>query len=156
MNWRHLIDAAYLLAGRTSPTIGRPRQAMLQRAVSTAYYAMLHALCASNANTLVGISPAVDNAAWTRAYRALEHGQAYRQMRPSNLTNSPPAIRNFAARFKLLQEQRHMADYDPNSRFLRSNVIQMIEQAESVIEEFYAADVAERRAFASLTLFRDR
>ena len=52
MNWRHLIDAARILAGdsATRQMRGRPRQAMLKRAVSTVYYAMFHALCLSNAN----------------------------------------------------------------------------------------------------------
>ena len=157
MNWRHLIAAAYVLAGRTFPPTGRPRQAMLQRAVSTAYYAMFQALCFSNANTLVGAFPDVDRAAWTRVYRALEHSVAYRQMRPTNdLIHGPAAMRNFARTFRFLQEQRHQADYDPYARFVRSDIIRMIEQAETAIEAFYAASAPERRAFASLTLFRNR
>ena len=48
------MEAARLLAGSSasSSASGRPRQAMLRRAVSTAYYAMFHALCQSNADTL--------------------------------------------------------------------------------------------------------
>ena len=49
-----------------------------------------------------------------------------------------------------------MADYDPNTRLFRSDVVRMIEMVESVIEAFYTAGAQERRAFASLTLFRDR
>ena len=157
MNWRHLIAAAYLLAGRTLPPTGRPRQAMLQRAVSAAYYAMFQALCFSNANTLVGAFPDTDRAAWTRVYRALEHGVAYRQMRPTNdLIHGPSGIRNFARTFRFLQEQRHQADYDPYARFVRSDTIGIIEQAETAIEAFYDASASERRAFATRTLFRDR
>ena len=127
MSWRNLIDTAYLLAGRTNPAAGRPRQAMLQRAVSTAYYAMFHALCFSNANTIVGSSPVADREAWTRTYRAVEHGQAHRQMAPNSLTNSPPEIRNFAKTFRSLQRERHRADYDPNARFIRYDVLRLIE-----------------------------
>ncbi len=52
MNRVHSIEAARLLAGSgASPSASAgPRQAMLRRAVSTAYYAMFHALCQSNAD----------------------------------------------------------------------------------------------------------
>ena len=83
MNWRHLIDAARLLAGQTGQMAprGRPRQAMLKRAISTAYYAMFHALCHSNANALIGVSPGPPYPmAWTRAYRALDHNFARERM----------------------------------------------------------------------------
>jgi hypothetical protein len=118
---------------------------------------MFHALCFSNANTLVGTFPGTDRAAWRRAYRALEHGVAYRQMRPTNhLIHGPSAIRNFARTFRFLQEQRHRADYDPYDRFIRSDIIRVIEQAETAIEAFYTAGDPERRVFATLTLLRDR
>lgn len=117
---------------------------------------MFHALSFSNANALAGASRVADRDAWTRTYRAAEHGQAYRQMRPNNLANSPPAIRSFAATFRRLQEERHRADYDPNARFIRSDVVRLIERAENAIEEFYAVGALERRRFATLTLFRER
>ena len=57
MDWRHLIDAARLLARQGGVTVrGRLRQTMLKRAVSAAYYSMFHALCRSNANALIGVS----------------------------------------------------------------------------------------------------
>ena len=52
MDWNHLIEDARPLAGAIGSAAGRPRQTMLKRAVSAAYYAMFHALCASNADTL--------------------------------------------------------------------------------------------------------
>ena len=63
MNWEHTIEAARLLAGSSasSSASGSPRQPMLRRAVSTAYYATFHALCQSNADTLVGPSAAGPN-----------------------------------------------------------------------------------------------
>ena len=51
MNWDHLIDAARVPAGTTEGTPpGRPRQVMLKRALTTAYYTMFHALCKSSAD----------------------------------------------------------------------------------------------------------
>ncbi len=101
MNWLHLLEAARLLAGSTyAPVpIGRPRQAMLKRAVSNAYYAMFHALCHSNANTIVGTSPAPTyTQEWSRTYRALEHRFASDRMNRHS-TGRPPAVQNFATVF---------------------------------------------------------
>ena len=55
MNWRSLMDAAKQQAGQTqTQSPGRPRQEPIKRAVSSAYYAMFHALCRSNADTMAG------------------------------------------------------------------------------------------------------
>ncbi len=48
MDWVELISASRLLAA------GQPSQEALRRAVSTAYYAMFHALATSNADLIVG------------------------------------------------------------------------------------------------------
>ena len=156
MDWSHLIDAARLLAGTTGvPARGRPRQAMLKRAVSTAYYAMLHALCASNADAVIGTSPAADRMAWRRTYRALDHSPAKNRME-QQLANLPAGIQDFARSFSVLQEQRHQADYDPDAYFRRSFVIRLIDRAENAIHTLYSTDVAERRSLAMLVLLRDR
>ena len=78
LDWRHLIDAARLLARQGGVTVrGRPRQTMLNRAMSAVYYSMFHALCRSNANALIGASSRrVHQPAWARAHRALDHGFA--------------------------------------------------------------------------------
>ena len=55
----------------------RPRQSNLRRAMSTVYYAMFHCLAKCCADTIVGGRGATrSSAAWTQAYRALDHGQA--------------------------------------------------------------------------------
>lgn len=157
MNWRHLIDAARLLAGQSDFTAqGRPRQAMLKRAVSAAYYAMFHALCRSNAAALIGRSSgASHSAAWTRTYRALEHRYAREQLRQVR-SGMPLAVREFGRSFNILQENRHRADYDPEARFARSDVSNLIDRAETAIQGFLAADVAERRSLAAIVLLRSR
>ena len=78
MNWRNLMDSARGLAGQVEPQQpGRPRQEPLKKAASAAYYAMFHALCRSNAETMTGrgTSP-LSQRSWTRTYRALQHRQA--------------------------------------------------------------------------------
>ena len=53
ISWADLIGAARKLLNPTPPATG-VTDAAIRRAVSTAYYAMFHALLASNANSLVG------------------------------------------------------------------------------------------------------
>ncbi|MCY4260578.1 MAG: hypothetical protein OXC91_09990 [Rhodobacteraceae bacterium] len=59
---------------------GKPKQANLKRALSTAYYALFHALCLNCADSLVG-SAGADRSqrAWQQAYRSVEHSHARKQ-----------------------------------------------------------------------------
>ena len=55
-----------------------------------------------------------------------------------------------------MQRLRHLADYDPFERFVRSEVSQLIEQTESLIAEFKQTERPDRRAFAIFVLFNLR
>ena len=70
MDWVELIRASRLLAG------GQPSQEALRRAVSTAYYAMFHALATSNADLIVGTKVQVNQSNWIATYRSLRHFRA--------------------------------------------------------------------------------
>ena len=161
MNWEHLFDAARLLAGApgagAAPRLGRPRQAMLRRAISTAYYAIFHALCQSNADTLVGDAATGNNAElWARTYRALDHRPAKDRLNSYNAAGAP-ALSNFARMFGDLQSQRHDADYNPRRMFSRSQVISMIDRAETATQAFYNMPAPQRRTLAvHLLLTRNR
>ena len=161
MNWQHLFDAARLLAGAPdaggiSPRPGRPRQAMLRRAISAAYYAMFHALCQSNADTLVGDAATGNNAElWARAYRALDHRPAKNRL-ASYTSEGAPALSGFASLFGDLQSQRHDADYNPRRMFLRSQVIAIIDQAEAETQALYNMPIPQRRALAVHLLLASR
>ena len=157
MNWRNLMDIARQLAGQTQPPpLGRPRQEQLKRAISTAYYAMFHALCRSNADALVGAgSDRADRLAWARTYRALNHRQAKNQLEQAR-REIPGQLRSFSATFSTLQEQRHDADYNPNSAFIRREVIQLLATADWATEEFLRMPRSQRRAVAALVLMLDR
>lgn len=157
MNWQHLIDIARLLAGQgTLVSRDRPRQMMLKKAISAAYYAMFHALCYSNANVLIGSSArAARLPGWSRAYRALDHGTA----RDRLLQHRPVAsteVRNFGATFSVLQENRHTADYDPTARFSQTYTVSLVDRAEDAIRDFLAANDQERRELAATVLMRGR
>ena len=159
LNWEHSIEAARLLAGSygTGPPPGRPRQAMLRRAVSTAYYAMFHALCQSNADTLVGPMPTGPNVSlWMDAYRTLNHRTAKSRLTQYVQITPNPAVRSFANLFGNLQEQRISADYDPSARFVRSQVVNLIARAEAATRTFSNTSVQTRRALAVYLLVRPR
>ena len=72
INWAELIAA-----GRATliphPPAAQPAPGAIRRAISTAYYAVFHALTASNADSLIGPShDQLTAEAWIRIYRGLE------------------------------------------------------------------------------------
>lgn len=155
LDWRHLIDAAGILAGVSGDAItpGRPRQAMLKRAVSTAYYAMFHVLCESNADALVGVSPTgEDFELWVQTYRALDHGQAKNRLLAYRQQSSITEIREFANAFGNLQERRLAADYNPRSSFTRQEVASLIDRTEVATQGFDSLPARPRRMLATYLL----
>ena len=142
-----------LLGGR-----GRPRQSDLKKATSAAYYAMFHALCKICADCFVGGGGAdKTSAAWRRVYRSVQHGFAQAQCRNRQaLARFPQGIRLFADRFAELQEKRHEADYDPDSRFQLDEVRAYLDNAETAIRQINAAPIIDRRAFAAWVGVRGR
>lgn len=159
MNPSDLIDSARQRAGGVAPfPRGRPRQTDLQRAVSDTYYAMFHALATCGANTLVGTGyGARRQPEWRQIYRALEHGYARQQCSNQRaLAQFPPAIRQFGRHFAGSQQQRHLADYDPDTNLTRDEVLQLIDETTEIIQAFNRAPANRRRAFAIHVLFRTR
>ena len=148
-----------MLAGSSAsvPASGRPRQAMLRRAVSTAYYAMFHALCQSNADALVGPLPSGPDAElWLDTYRTLEHRAAKNRLASYISSRQDPAIRDFTRTFGSMQEQRINADYDPTARFVRSQVMTFISRAEAATRAFCNVPAQTRRSLAVHLLVRHR
>ncbi len=76
----------------------KPRQSDLKRAVSTAYYAMFHAMCRNCADCLIGKTKALrSEPAWRQAYRAVEHSHAKNQCKnKAILAKFPQDIQHFA------------------------------------------------------------
>ena len=70
MDWLELINVSRFLAG------GQPTQEALRRAVSTAYYAMFHALATSNADLIVDRRTPANESRWIATYRSLRHFRA--------------------------------------------------------------------------------
>ena len=159
MNWEHSFDAARLLAGvgGAPASVGRPRQIMLRSAAGVAYYGMFHALCGSNADTLVGASPSVrETQLWVDTYRALPHSAAKNQLRQYASATRDPALGTFARAIAKLQDERIKADYDPSEEFSRSRVSDLIDQAEAATRAFANLPARTRRMLAIHLLIRRR
>jgi uncharacterized protein (UPF0332 family) len=148
-----LIVTARRLA-RASPS--KPRQADLRRAVSTAYYALFHALAKNGADLIVGVGPDRPDKAWAHAYRALEHGVAKTACEQVRNLGFPTPIKSCADTFVELQRARHDADYDPKHRVLRAEALSWVTRAEQAIKDLRSAARKDRRAFAVQLLLRKR
>jgi len=154
---KQLVKTSFVLAKRTI----KPTQVDLRRAVSTAYYAMFHALAENNANCFISKinSDGKAERAWRQTYRALEHGLAKSACEQCTGKKSefPAVIKQFSLYFVSMQERRHSADYDPSVKFIRAEVLSEIESTKIAIEKFVAyRSTKHKQAFAALVLFKSR
>lgn len=95
--------------------------------------------------------------AWRQVYRALDHGTAKNACKNQEFVSKfPKPVEDFANMFVSLQIKRHDADYDPNKKYTKSEVIQDIDSAEQVIKDFMVAAIKDRRAFSAYGLFKLR
>lgn len=135
---------------------GKPKQANLRRSVSAAYYAVFHALCLSNANAIVGSTAKRPEAAWLQVYRATDHGKAKSNCKSAQQMSFSQDIKDFANEFISLQEQRHRADYSPDSssHFAKHEVLTAISSARAAVDAIGRASLADRLAFAVHVLLR--
>ena len=135
---------------------GAPRESDLRRALSTAYYALFHCLAATCADTLMG-TRVRNSAAWNRTYRALDHATARNQCRRTDIDAFPAStVGVFADAFGHMQFERHQADYAPDKRPRKSEVLLSIDRAEDAIRALESETLQTRRAFAAHVLFRSR
>jgi len=156
----HLLELAKDLAD--PPGAGAPRQVVLRRAVSTAYYALFHALCGHAAGTFVAQNVPK---ARTLFYRSLEHGKC--KERCKKLGQNPlqtkekaffargafgAPLRTVANSFVELQEWRHNCDYDPDYKIAKVEALQAVDEARNAIAELKAANAVERSQFLAYLL----
>ena len=135
---------------------GKPRQADLRRAISTAYYALFHALAKDAADLLVGVGPNRPDKAWSHLYRSLQHGDAKAACEAARAMNFPAQIKDCASPFVELQRLRHDADYDPDQNYLRADAKEAIKDAEDAVAALKATPKRDRRAFAVQLLHKKR
>jgi len=99
---------------------------------------MFHTLAASNANTLIGASPADQQRwSWQQTYRAADHRPTRNKLSRASLGGRfPIPIRNFGETFADAQQARHSADYNPHSQFHETDVNDLIDRVEIAISAF--------------------
>ena len=151
-----LADGHLAVAKRLAAT-KRPTQSEIRRSISSSYYAMFHALARTCANALVGKTPSRrPNKAWVEVYRGLSHGICQRACKRASQVDFPGSVKNFADAFQQLQEQRHRADYDPNTRFTKFDGETWCELARLSIASLRSASDVDKRAFATWVLISSR
>lgn len=138
---------------------GKPKQVELRRAISACYYNVFHALLRAAADDLIGgTRKARRSTAYSLVYRGFEHNEmrrvcteAVKPVLPRKMSEAlkiqsfPGDIKVVARIFVELQRQRHLADYDPNFRFAKSDALTAIEQAIIANVTFETASDADRR-----------
>ena len=155
IDWRNLIQAGRdLLNPRQTGFAATDEH--VRRAVSNGYYALFHALAASNANVLIG-SPndTATAAAWSRVYRGLDHTTARRELQRHRQEFSVQA-QDFADTFSNMQELRHSADYNHSAAISINQASVALDRAEAAIIGYLQAALSERVHIATLTLIRPR
>jgi uncharacterized protein (UPF0332 family) len=144
---RDLLAQARMLA-RSEP--GRPKQATLRRAVSTAYYGLFHFLIEESTILLFG--GAQSDAAFRQlAARAFVHGKmksACKEFVKPNPQDVHDLLQPFwatlaiannaearlvAQTFVDLQDDRHTSDYDLAVSFLRQDALNAATQADAAV-----------------------
>lgn len=147
---------------------GAPNQTSLRRGISTAYYALFHALARAGADGLVGKTHR-KKPRYALIYRAFEHGKmrqhceavdkAQLAAKAASALGAPAVsqdIRDIASAFVLLQQQRHWADYSPLGRVSREDAGDLVDQAETAIFKIKVCDANEIANFLAFLLVSPR
>lgn len=163
LDHEHLLQQADRLI---PPQRGRPRQADIRRAISTAYYGLFHAILTAATDQFVGKNSR-DRAQYGLVYRSVDHSrlrELCNQVRSSSEKIKPyapsggfdPEIHAFAAATVDLQEKRFIADYDVMVSVNLSTALLAIASARAALVRFNRATEEQREAFLSLLMFRPR
>ena len=147
-----LADGHLAVAKRLAYT-KRPSQAEIRRSISSAYYAVFHALARTCANSLIGRNPSQrPNKAWVEVYRGLNHGTCRQACEQANAVAFPDCIKEFADAFHQLQEYRHKADYDPEIKFTKKEGETWYQIAKLSIDSLRSANNVDKKAFSAWVL----
>lgn len=148
-----LLDISNLLIDERSNS-----SAARRRAISTAYYAVFHALLKICASTFIQ-DQNVSDETYERAYRALDHAQVRQafESRASPLFTDK-ALRPIGDLVVPLLSARNRADYAPPDPhpFSRSEAIDFVDQAREAIARLDSLGTRERLDLVVHLLFKDR
>ncbi|WP_156387607.1 hypothetical protein [Methylobacterium sp. Leaf399] len=135
---------------------GKPRQANLKRAISTAYYALFHEVARQCADRLVGVGINRPDKAWRQTYRALNHGDVKNACHQLRKLGFPAGLVRVGDILQTLQVERHNADYDPMYRVSRADALAAIASAEGGITALKSVSTKDAIAFAVQLLLKHR
>ena len=145
-----LIDSADHAVNNAPP--GGPSREVIHRAISTAYYAVFHAVNASNADVRHGVPTNVATAqAWTNTYRQMRHNFSTRNL-GQHMFNLAHDARRLANHFANLKTARETADYDPDRSLTAGDANYWIGEARAAVSVLQAMTAADRRTFSNITL----
>lgn len=131
------------------------RKASMRRAVSSAYYAVFHALCFVCASELVGWGKA--NELTEPVYRLLDHGTAKNRLTGKEAAAISSAVLQIGTRFKDLQEARHEADYrTPALVVRRDRTLSQIAEARRIVDLIETLGSRDRLKLAVLLITKAR
>jgi hypothetical protein len=149
-----MIDRWLFLATQLS-VIGKHSPIHKRRAVSTAYYAVFHALARCCADELWG---AADRSSreYERVYRALDHGPLRSAFASAPLKDNP-MLAEIGGYVLTLQSARHHADYSPPGKlFTPAQCEELIQTAWTAITLLDDLDSKDRRMLSVYLLFKNR
>jgi hypothetical protein len=127
-----LIATARRLA-KASPK--RPRQSDLKRGVSTAYYALFHALARDCADLLVGTGDTRSEPAWAQVYRTLEHGVAKNSCKAAAARVRNRELREYKAyQAKHAPEPAAIREPDPRPTLIDLRLMRVRKQLDRIDE----------------------
>ena len=145
-----LIDSADNSVNNAPP--GGPSRETIHRAISTAYYAVFHAISASNADVQHGIPTNAASARdWTNTYRQMRHNFAARSLN-NHLFHLTRDAQFLANSFTDLKAARETADYDPNRALTTAEANYWLRVARTALSALQAMTAADRQILRNITL----
>lgn len=148
------VQSLLRLADETAKS-GAKNATFKRRAVSTAYYAVFHAIAEMCAREMLG-GARTNSYEFERVYRALEHGSL------KSVFNGPPLNANMQLKqlgilIAQLQSERHRSDYLPMRKlYTAKTCAQHLASATLAITLLEGLSREDRKALAVTLLFKNR
>jgi hypothetical protein len=150
-----MVERLLALAEELAENSGRSLT-LRRRAVSTAYYAVFHALAKLCANELLGGRIDVHSQEYVRVYRALDHGTLKTAFNAPPLNRAAP-LQKIGSSVVELQSERIRSDYLPSqSLYTRDQCRDLVDSAKSAVGNIAALSQSDRRSLAVSLLFKNR
>jgi uncharacterized protein (UPF0332 family) len=148
------VERLLALAAELAETSGKSLT-LKRRAVSTAYYAVFHALAKLCADELLGNSIDLRSEEYVRVYRSLEHGTLKTAFKAAPLNRG--ALQRIGSSVVELQSERIRSDYlPPQQLYSKDQCSDLVESAKSAVRWIAALSHGDRRSLAVSLLFKNR